>query len=170
MLMLGEKAKEAITMIERAVEPTLAGDGELASLADWGAKYVGAIARLTGILHLALHGPDNGVTIPITAETVLAATRIGTYYKACAIRAFGEMGTDKVTADAIYLLDRISRLNQTEISQRDMHVATQSRFKTKDALIPAIARLVDHGHLERLPDRPTGGRPASPRYTVIATC
>jgi replicative DNA helicase len=169
VLMLSEKAKEAITAIERAVEPTLAGDGELAALADWGAKYVGAVARITGILHLALYGPDEGVTAPVTAETVLAALRIGEYYKACAIRAFTEMGTDAITADAIYLLDRIKRLNQKEVSERDMHVATQSRFKTKVALMPALGRLVDHGYLQPIPAKATGGRPVSPRYTVVAT-
>lgn len=169
VLMLSENAKEAMTTIERAVEPTLAGDGELAPLADWGAKYVGAVTRITGILHLALHGPDKGVTAPITAATVLTASRIGDYYRACAIRAFSEMGTDKVTADAIYLLERIKRLGQKELSERDMHVAAQSRFKTKDALTPAVGRLVDHGYLEPLPPMPTGGRPASPRYKLLAT-
>jgi replicative DNA helicase len=170
VLMLSDQAEEAITAIERAVEPTLADDGELASLADWGAKYVGAVARIAGILHLGQHGPDKGVTAAITAETVLAAFRIGNYYKACASRAFTEIGTDRVTADAIYLLDRIKRLNRKEVSERDMHVATQSRFKTKDALMPAVGRLVDHGYLEPLPAKPTGGRPASPSYTVVATC
>jgi len=169
VLMLSPTAQEAITAIEAAVEPTLAGDGELAPLADWGAKYVGAIARITGILHLALHGPDKGVTAPITAVTVLAASRIGGYYKACAIQAFSDMGTDPVTADAIYLLDRIKRLNQEEVSERDMHKQTQSRFKTKTALMPAVGRLVDHGYLQPVETKPTGGRPASPRYRVVAT-
>jgi replicative DNA helicase len=170
VLMVSAEAKEAVIDIERAIEPTLAAEGELAPLADWGAKYVGAVTRITGILHLALHGPNKGVTAPITVETVLAASRIGDYYKACAIRAFSEMGTDKVTADAICLLARIKRLNQQEVSERDMHVATQSRFKTKDNMMPAVARLVDHGYLEPLSATPTGGRPASPRYKVLATC
>jgi replicative DNA helicase len=169
VLMLSSQAKEAITAIERGVEPTLAGDGELAALADWGAKYLGAVSRITGILHLAMHGPDKGVTAPITPATVLAASRIGDYYRTCAIRAFSEMGTDKVTADATYLLERVKRLGQNELSERDMHVATQSKFKTKDTLMPAVSRLVDHGYLEPLPPMPTGGRPASPRYKLLAT-
>ena len=47
-----------------------------------------------------------------------------------------------------------------------MHVATQSRFKTKDDLMPAVNKLVHHRYLWRLPTEPTGGRPASPRYRV----
>jgi replicative DNA helicase len=102
--------------------------------------------------------------------TILAASRIGAYFKANAINAFIEMGTDQGTADAVYLLDRIDRLCQSELSERDMHVATKSRFKKKDDLIPVIARLVDHGYLIPLPDsEPTGGRPGSPRYTVWTT-
>jgi hypothetical protein len=167
VLMLTNGAQETFTEIERAVEPTLAGDGELAALADWGAKYVGAVARIAGILHLGQHRPD-GVKSPIDEDTVWAAFRIGEYYKACAIQAFTEMGTDPVTADAIYLLDRIKKLNQDEVSERDMHVATQSRFKTKEAMMPALSRLVEQGSLERLAAEPTGGRPASPRYKVAA--
>ena len=52
ILMLSPGAHKAMIEIETAIEPTLAGDGELASLADWGAKYAGAIARIAGIIHL----------------------------------------------------------------------------------------------------------------------
>jgi replicative DNA helicase len=171
ILMLSDDAKAAMITIETAVEPTLAGDGELAALADWGAKYVGAIARIAGILHLAEHGPDKGPPTPVSAVTILAAARIGGYFKANAINAFIEMGTDQGTADAAYLLDRIDRLHQAELSERDLHVATKSRFKKKDDLIPVIARLVDHGYLIPLPvPEPTSaGRPPSPRYRVHAT-
>ena len=162
-----QTAHEAIVAIETAVEPTLAGDGELAALADWGAKYVGAIARIAGILHLAEHGAEAGPKTPVNAQTIRAACRTGEYFKACAIRAFSEMGSDPVTADAIYLLERIQRLSQDDVSERDLHVACKSRFKKKADLVPAIERLVDHGYLSPLPPSgPTGGRPASPRYRI----
>jgi replicative DNA helicase len=171
ILMLSPDAQKAMIEIETAVEPTLAGDGELASLADWGAKYVGAIARIAGIIHLAEHGSDKGPKTPVTAVTILAAARIGAYFKANAINAFIEMGTDMGTADAVYLLDRIQHLGLHEVSERDLHVATKSRFKKKDDLLPALDRLVDHGYLIPLPvPEPTGaGRPASPRYRVQTT-
>jgi replicative DNA helicase len=56
---------------------------------------------------LAEHGSDKGPKTPVTAVTILAASRIGAYFKANAINAFIEMGTDQGTADAVYLLDRI---------------------------------------------------------------
>ena len=79
------------------------------------------------------------------------------------------MGTDYITADAVYLLRRIQKIcgDGEELSERDMHVATQSRFRKKDTLMAAVERLVEHGYLiPQQINRPTGGRPASPRYKV----
>ena len=166
VLVLSDTAQEAMQTVETAVEPTLAGDGQLASLADWGAKYCGAVARIAGILHLAQHGHERGLREPISAQTVLAAARIGNYFQACAIQAFAEMGTDPVTADAVYLLDRIQRLGLDVVSERDMLRAAK-RFRSKAELTAALNRLVDNGWLIPQPDAgPTGGRPASPTYLV----
>jgi hypothetical protein len=57
------------------------------------------------------------------------------------------MGTDHITADAVYLLRRIEKLcgDGDELSERDMDVTTQSRFRKKDALMAAVERVVDHG-------------------------
>jgi hypothetical protein len=169
VLMLTPKAREAIEIIEAAVEPSLADDGELGALKDWGSKFVGAIARIAGIIHLAAHGSDTGVTKPVDATTIAAAYRIGEYFKAAAIAAFIEMATDQATADAMYLLARIEKNadDGEELSERDMHVATKHRFRKKEDLMVAVNRLVDHGYL--IPQRTntaTGGRPASPRYRV----
>src|ERR1700730_15101113 len=166
ILKLTTAAQKAMEAIEEAVEPTLAGDGELASLADWGAKYVGAVARIAGILHLAEHGAEKGPREAGDAQTVLAAQRIGTYFKACAITAFAEMGTDQATADAVYLLDRVRHIGEGEVSERDLQRAGK-RFKTKAELRPALDRLVENGYLTLIHvEESTGGRPASPRYMV----
>ena len=171
VLTLAEAAQKEIQSIEAAVEPTLAGDGELAPLADWGAKYVGAVARIAGVLHLAEYGSGKGPRHPVSAETINAASRIGYYFKAAAINAFAEMGTDEGTADAIYLLERVSQAGLDEVSERDLHVASRARFKKKSDLIPALDRLIDHGYLIQLAlQKSTGGRPASPRYKVHPVC
>jgi replicative DNA helicase len=135
-------------------------------LRDWGGKYVGAIARLAGILHLAEHGVS-GINEPVTAVTVRSAYKVGEYFKACAIKAFADMGTDQVTADAVYLLGRIKRLGVDEVSERDM-IHTAKRIRTKAELKPALDLLVDHGYLIPVPQpRQTGrGRPATPRFKV----
>ena len=97
---------------------------------------------------------------------MVAASRIGDYFKAAAINAFAEMGADPGNDDAVYLLDRIRQLEVDEVSERDMYKAAK-KFKKKADIMPAVDRLVDHGYLVPLPDAaPTGGRPASARYIV----
>lgn len=78
------------------------------------------------------------------------------------------MATDDGTADALYALERIRYLDSAELSERDIFVATRSRFRTKSALRPILNRLIDHGYLVPLPPpAPTGGRPASPRFRIV---
>jgi replicative DNA helicase len=163
ILTLTPKALEAIQAIEEAVEPQLADDGELAALKDWGAKYVGAIARVAGLLHLAEHGPEK---TEVDAETIRQAHRIGQYFKACAVNVFIEMGTDATTADAVYLWERIKDFD--EVSERDMHRASRARFTTKADMMPAMTRLIDYGYLDPIkePDDKRPGRKSSPLYAV----
>ena len=125
-LRLTPEAQKAITAIEAAVEPTLAEDGELSLIKEWGSKYVAAVARIAGILHLAEHGPKDGTRLPVDPETVEAAGRIGDYFKASAINAFVEMGTDQGTADAVYLSERVRHLGKAEVSERDLLRAAEN--------------------------------------------
>jgi replicative DNA helicase len=171
VLTLTKEARQAIQAIEAEVEPTLAGDGELATLADWGGKYVGLIARIAGNLHLAEYGSD-GARKSVEASTIQAAKRVGEYFKACAIKAFDEMGTDRRTSEAIYLLARIQSLGKDEVSEREIQRAAK-RFHSKAELMPVLNQLVDHGWLIKLDDAvpdvgtPSAGRPQTPRYKVL---
>jgi hypothetical protein len=172
------EAERAVIELLRELEPTLGSEGELGHLADWGNKYVGAVGRIAGNLHLATCGPgealEKRIRTPVEKATVLAAARIGEYFKACAIRAFAEMGADSVTSDALYLLGRIERLcadGTDEVSERDLFAASsRSRFKTMARLRQAVERLIEHRYLAKIPvskeTDPSGGRPASPKYKV----
>jgi hypothetical protein len=167
-LTLTPEAHAAIEVIEAEIEPALREDGALADLKDWGSKYVGAVARIAGLLHLAELGATVGPTTSISADTVWRAADIGTYFRFAAIAAFQVMATDPGITDAIYLLGRIKTLGTDEVSERDMHRACQSRFPKKDVLLAAIERLVDHGYLQPLTasQQKGKGRPASPKYKV----
>jgi len=169
VLMLEPHAEAAVRRIQDDVEPTLAGDGELASpasLAEWGGKYVGAVVRIAGLLHLAEHGA-NGVRYPVQVETIEKAERIGHYFKAAAINVFSGMGNPDI-ADAVYLLRRLVLLGVDDVSERDILTCGRSRFPTKEVVAPVLKRLIDHGYLIPLevPRSTTRGRPASPRYRV----
>lgn len=166
ILTLTENAHQAFLTVEEAIEPALAGEGELAALPDWGGKCAGMVARIAGILHLAEYGPEDGRRTLVGEQTIESAWRMAQYFKAAAINAHTEMGADPVTADAIYLLERVRHLGADEVSERDMLRAAK-RFPSRSAFLPALGRLVEHGYLVRLPSpEPTGGRNASPRYMV----
>jgi hypothetical protein len=169
MLTLTPAANTAVMRIEADIEPLLRDDGPLGALRDWGAKYVGAVLRIAGILHLAHLGPDQGTKTALDASMILKANRVGEYFKAAAINAFWEMGTDQRIVDALYLWERIKSLNTDEVSERDMQRAAK-RFQKKDTLMESVHVLVDHGYLEPLPaPESTGGRPPSRKYRVTVT-
>jgi replicative DNA helicase len=52
VLMLTPAAHGAVTTLQEEVEPQLRVDGTFGLLRDWGAKYVGAVMRIAGIIHL----------------------------------------------------------------------------------------------------------------------
>ncbi|OBG69243.1 hypothetical protein A9X05_05260 [Mycobacterium sp. E3298] len=176
-LQLTAGARETILTIAENVEVELRDEGPLAHLKDWGNKYTGLIARLTGMLHLADLGAEKGHRQPIDVSTVLAAANLGGYFKACAIAAFAEMQADPGLADAVYVLARVEALTIRQrqdavaqpdvISERDLFRAlSRTRFPKREAMMPAVERLVDHGYLLPIQQKKPegGGRPPSKKY------
>lgn len=184
LLQLTGGARETVLTIAENIEVQLRDDGALAHLRDWGNKYTGLVVRLAGMLHLADLGPDKGTRNPIDTTTVLSAANLGGYFKACAINAFLEMQADDGLADATYVLGRLGALvaqqrnqgvEQPEvISERDLfRTLSGTRFPKKEAMMPSVTRLIDHGYLAPLPAQQTksekGGRPPSQKYRARAT-
>jgi hypothetical protein len=171
LIVLDAQAEAQVRAIQLVIEPTLATDDVSPTLIEWLAKYTGAVVRIAGLLHFAEHGED-GWRMPVEAETVRNAQRIGDYFKACAANVFAQMDIDPTTADALYLLDRVAALDQVLVSERDLFSATnRSRFRTKAGMKPALNRLIQHGYLTLVdpPEKkPAGGRSPSPLYRVHA--
>ena len=167
VIQLTEDAHEGVVRLLEATERELADGGALSTLKDWGGKYAGTVVRIAGLLHLATYG-EAGTRRPIEIGTLANAVRIGTYFKLHAIRAFTTMATDAITANAIYVLQRVVRRGEDVLTQRDIYNETRSRFKTVPDLLPVLAHLVDHGLLVRLPElgKDGPGRRSSPRYAV----
>jgi replicative DNA helicase len=170
LLTLDPGADELLLGFERDLEPRLAaGSGDLAHLAGWAAKLAGATCRIAGLLHLASHLRD-GWARPISADTFAGAVRLADYLVEHAQAVFDLMGADPRVDDARWLLDWISRTNQTQFTRRDGHAAApRGRFPKATSLDPALSLLEEHGWLRRVdadPVGPKGGRPASPRFLV----
>lgn len=166
-LTLTEQAHNDVVEILSATEKELAPGGVLAEIQDWGSKYVGAVLRIAGLLHLAERG-EAGIRTPVTEDTILAAVEIGAYFKVHAVKAFTTMTTDPVINDMAYVWERIEATGATELSEREVHRETRSRFPTIDTLRPVLVNLADRGYLAQLPEpeqkRP--GRKPSPRFAV----
>jgi replicative DNA helicase len=170
VITLTPDANDAVLHLEETVEPRLHPDhGDLATIVDWASKYVGAVVRVAGLLHLA-SDPHGGWKQPITTDTITAAARIGTYYLGHALAVFDLMGADPMVDNARHVLDWITRTSTRHFTRRDLYRAMpRGRFRKVTDLDPAIDLLIAHGHIRLAPSTapgPTGGRPASPVYEV----
>ncbi|MGW1811230.1 YfjI family protein, partial [Streptomyces sp. NPDC002078] len=101
-------ADQAVIKLQEDIEPQLRPDGPLAHIDDWAGKYVGAVARIAGLLHLADRATGRWGE-PIEATTIERAIAIGEYYTAHALAAFGLMETDTDTEKAQQVLEWIRR-------------------------------------------------------------
>ena len=163
-------ANDVVLHLEETLEPRLHPDhGDLAPIVDWASKYIGATIRIAGLLHLAAD-PHHGWTHPITADTITAAARAGTYYLGHALATFDLMGTDPLIDNAHHILDWITRTNTAQFTRRDAFTALKSaRFRKVTDLDPALDLLDQHGYIRTTTPpapKPAGGRPPSPIYEV----
>jgi len=170
VLTLDDHAEVALLHYERALEPRLAPQGDLGSIADWGSKLAGAVVRIAGLLHLA-GGLTTALLAPIDEATLIAATKIGDYFLAHAIAAYGLMGADPASMDAFALLEWIERGDKVSFSRRDAHYHNQARFPRVADLAPALDLLVAHGYIRprEQADQAGPGRPRSPVFDVNPT-
>ncbi len=165
-LVLSPEAGELFHQQRERTEPRLRPDaGDLSHIADWAAKFDGAVARIAGLLHLAAHVGD-GWRRPISADTMTAAMELGEYFTTHALAAFDAMGQDPNVTAARTVHEWLSRTRPEHFTRRDAHRALQRHFKKAADLDPAVELLEQLGWIRREPD-PTGtrGNP-SPRYAV----
>ena len=143
------------------VEKKLGGEWEY--MRDWGGKLVGAMVRIAALLHLSSF-PAN---VPISAETMAAATGIAEFLGAHAEVAYQMMGADEGIEDAKYLWRRLVNSGQSEMSKRDLFRLVRGKFKKTESMETPLHILVEYGHI-RLEDleRDGAGRKASPTIKI----
>lgn len=143
------------------IEKKLGGEWE--HMRDWGGKLVGAMVRIAALLHLSSFSAD----VPISAETMAAATGIAEFLGAHAEAAYQAMGADESIEDAKYLWRRIEASGEAEISKRDLFRLVRSKFKKAEGMEAPLRVLVEYGYI-RVEDveRDGAGRKASPKIKV----
>lgn len=136
------------------VEPRLApGCGDLAELDGWASKLTGNVVRLAGLLHVAAHGPRGEVS----AETMTAATELGRYFTAHALRVWGDSGQLGDLAGARKVRTWLARQGDpAEFTAREVHRgAFQSgRSATAEEVGAFLRVLAGRGYVRELEREP----------------
>lgn len=144
---LSDEAGKVLETLFYEIEGRLRND--LADISDWAGKFIGAVLRISGILHLA-QNPSMPMFVDVSRETMENAVKIGKYFLEHAKAAYSLMGADPVNKNAEYLLEAIKRNKLTEFSRRDA-MRLCRRFKTVESLQPVLNRLCEYGYITSKP-------------------
>lgn len=150
---LDDGAREVLEDLFNEIEGRLKGD--LAEISDWAGKFVGAVLRISGILHVMKY-PKDSMFDAVDRETMEHAVIIGRYFLTHAKAAYSLMGADTVNKDAQHLLSFIKRERLAEFSRRDAMRLCRS-FKTADSLQPVLNQLCEYGYIAVKPQEPVSG-------------
>jgi replicative DNA helicase len=152
------------------LEPRLAEGAELGDMTDWAGKLAGAVARITGILHLLDHaGKMKPWDLEVSGDVVARAVEVGHYLLAHAKCVMAFMGSDPTVEDAKYILRWIDRKGCEWFTKREAWQDTKGRFDTVADLEGGLGVLIEHGYIREEPNQPPHrgpGRKPSPRYEV----
>jgi len=171
VLRFSPEADALFCEFELWLEPMLRPFAELGSMTDWAGKLAGAVARISGILHMVEHAWIPAPwSLPIAAAAVEGAVKLAKEYLIPHTKAaYAEMGANPDIEAAKCVLDWIGRKGQERFSKRDLFngIRGQKRFNQVKDLEPALTVLVEHGYIKELPQEKTGpGKPASKNYMV----
>ncbi len=161
-LILSEGATEIISKYFAKHEAFLAGEGQIIS--DWAAKYIGAVLRIAGLLHVAEHG-ENDPEIP--EEVMKRAILIGSYFLAHSSYAYSMMGNDLSIKKALFVLGRIKRERITSIKRWELAKLCRGKFfKDSDGIQATLELLESYGYI-RIETAPEEQRPGRKSDMVI---
>ena len=162
IITLSIEAYSALKVFAEKIEPMLVN--ELADIADFAGKLVGAVLRIAGLLYIGEQAPlysDGELIVP--EYTMLGAIDIGEYFLEHAKAAYQLMGADEGHRHAEYLLKRIGNTGKNKLSKRDLFDMCKGKFKTVEAMEQPLKVLSEMGYIREI-DKSTGGRPTKILY------
>ena len=164
---LTEAARRRLIAFKAEIEPRLGPGGDLHTLADWGNKLPGLVARLAGLLHVG-DLAEQAVALPIESSAVDRAVVLGRYALEHARAAFGLMAADPATTLAKHIWAWCGRSDTGSVTRHAMHRAMQWRVERASDLDAAIAVLVERALLREVHDigPRRRGRPSSPVFEI----
>ena len=161
-LTLSAQATERVSAYFREHERFLAGEGQ--AISDWAAKYIGAILRIAGIIHV-VEPLEPGTEIQV--QTVERAIAIGRYFLAHSQYAYSMMGTDLTIKKARFVLTKLYRGKIGSIKRSELLRMCRGRFFRKvEDILPTLELLEGHNYIRlEEPVRGLQGRP--PDWKVV---
>ena len=161
-LILSDQAIEIISDYFSEHEAFLAGEGQIIS--DWGAKYIGAVLRIAGLLHVAEEG-EYASEIP--GEIMRKAIEIGKYFLAHSAYAYSMMGSDLSIKKAQFVLGRIKREKITSVKRWELAKLCRGKyFKNSESIQPTLELLESYGYI-RIDNAEDVQRPGRKSDTMI---
>ena len=160
---LDDGAREVLEDLFNEIEGRLKGD--LAEISDWAGKFVGAVLRISGILHVMKY-PKDSMFDAVDRETMEHAVTIGRYFLAHAKAAYSLMGADAVNKNARLFLAAVKGKRLAGFSRRDA-MRLYRGCKTVESLQPVLDRLCEYGYLAVKPVPPPYGPGRKPSDTYL---
>lgn len=161
---LSPSAQNEVIRFHDWLEPKLVD--ELEYMESWGAKLLGNMLRIAGMLHCAKNSNAPSET-SLSSETVQQAIAISKYFLHHAKCVHNLPGTDKDMQLAKHVTKKLQNQEKRELSKYQIFRLCRGSFQRVDDLNPILDILIEFGYLkERTHPAPTGGRPRANTYLL----
>lgn len=138
VLGLSAAARELWLDLADEIERNQGDGGRLLGIADWTAKFPGAVARIATLLELAELGTE---AAEVGFESMDRAVSLGRRLIPHAQAALGLLGTDETDSDAEVLVRWVQTSRIDEFTRREAQKAHEGRFRSVARLAKALERL-----------------------------
>lgn len=164
VIRLSPSAQKKVIHFHDWLEPKLI-DG-LEHMEGWGAKLLGNMLRIAGILHCAKN-PTAPSEIALSSDTVQQAITISKYFLRHAKCVYNLLGTDKDIQLGKQIIKKLQQQEKRELTKYQIYRLCRGSFQRVDDLNPILDILTEYGYLkERKYPAPTGGRPRANGYLL----
>lgn len=165
MIRLDTDANDVRLKYQSCIEKRLINEWE--HIRDWAGKLMGATMRIAALLHAANIVGDPTKT-PINADTMTSAIKIAEYLGVHAMAAYQVMGADKNYQNAKYLLEKLKKLDVSEINKNNLFDLCKGKteFKKGEGLDSAL-QILEGMHYIKVIKQQTNGKGRPPQIVFI---
>lgn len=146
ILRFSSKAKEKYLDLFKTIEQQLSEEGLFGHVQDWGGKLLGALVRVSGLIHVIKYADDDPnsreVDFPDKIDDFME------FLVGNALNVFSYMSIDIDKEGAKCVLNWIKRKKKEEFTARDCYRDLRQRFPTRSDLDKPLGILIEHGYIK----------------------